>query len=174
MKKTLTLLLLTLLYFPAFSQEKPAPPKLRSAGTSEILKTDKWVENFKIKKEKFNVYLGYQKLNDILRQENGDTLEVYKITFDKRKSSEKEITKYATRKGKIICEGSYKVSGDTLTIIYNSFDYIGAYKSTAQYTIDKYGFFKEIGVKTESIDTDKLSDKYLKPAELKVPEPPKN
>lgn len=101
-------------------------------------------------------------------------LEVYKISFDKRKTSEMEITKYATRESKIICEGFYKVNDDTLTVIYNSYDYIGVFKTITQYSIDTYGFFKVINQNKESINRNKLSDKYLKLAEVNVPQPAKN
>lgn len=75
MKKIFTLILLTTFFTNAFSQKKPKPkPELRSVGTSDISKTDKWKENFIIKKEKFNVYLGYQDLDENLRQMKSDTL----------------------------------------------------------------------------------------------------
>lgn len=173
MKKILTLLILTTFCISAFSQKKPEQPP-KTAGTSDILKTDKWIENFKIKKEKFNVYLGYQDIEPMIQQIKGDTLEVYKITFDKRKSSEMEFTKYATINGKIIREGFYKIENDTLTVISNSYNYIGAFKTTIQYSVDKYGFFKVINENSESIDRNKLSDKYLKLPEVNVPPPAKN
>lgn len=173
MKNILTLILLTVFFTNSFSQKKPNPIP-RIAGTSDLSKSDKWRENFIIKKEKFNVYLGYQSLNSNLRQIKGDTLAVYKIAFDKRKSSIMEITKYATRNGKIVAEGSYEIKKDTLITIANSYDYIGAFKIITKYSTDKYGFFEEINQKMLGIDTEKLSDKYLKPAEMKVPPPAKN
>jgi len=136
MKKIFTLILFTTFFTNAFSQKKPKL-ELRTVGTSDISKTDKWKENFTIKKKKFNVYLGYQYLSQNLRQAKGDTLEVYKITFDKLKSSEIEITKYATRNGRIIIEGSYKVENDTLIVCTNTYDYIGAYRMTDKYVIGK-------------------------------------
>ncbi|MBC8987026.1 hypothetical protein H9X96_14730 [Pedobacter sp. N36a] len=172
MKRIFTLILFTTFFTNAFSQKKPKP-EFRTVGTSDIAKNDKWKEDFKIKKEKFNIYLGYQAINSDLRQINGDTLEVYKITFDKRKSSEMEITKYATRNGKIIREGFYKVENDTLTVINDDYDYIGAFRMTDKYVTDKYGL-KKISGKMKGIDTENLSDKYQKPAEMKAPLPAKN
>lgn len=169
MKKVLTpLLFLTVFMLNAYGQKKAGLPKTRIVGTSDLSKADQWKENFQFGKEKYNVYLGYQAINNNLRQVKGDTLQVYKITFDKRKSSQIEITKYATRNGKIIVEGFYKIEKNVLVVVYNTYDYIGAYKTTTQYSPDKYGFFNEIDQKTIALDTDKLSEKYIKPAEQKT------
>lgn len=177
MKKILTLLLLITFSISAFSQKGLKPKGVFSTvGTSEITKNDKLIGSFKIKNKRFNIYCGYQGLNSNLRQVQGDTLEVYKIVSfekDKWKHSEFEIKKYATRNGKIIIEGSYKVENDTLTVVTKSYDYIGAYQIIAKYVTDKYGL-KEISNEMKSIETENLSDKYIKPAEMKVPPPARN
>lgn len=169
MKTILTIILLIVVNTSLFSQQKGLPPEgdFLLAGTSKISKNDKWIGNFTINKKIYRVYCGYQTPNPDLQQKENDTLAVYKIAPDKSKYSELEITKLATRNGKIIGEEFYKVEHDTLTIVANSYDYIGTFKSTSKYVTDKYGL-KMISQKTENINTDTLSDKYLKPAEMNV------
>ncbi|WP_123867253.1 hypothetical protein [Chryseobacterium joostei] len=177
MKKILTFLLLATCCISAFSQKGPKPKGVFSTvGTSEITKKDKLIGTYKIRNKRFNVYCGYQDLDTDLRQEKGDTLEVYKIVSsekDKWKHSEFEITKYATRNGKIIREGFYKAENDTLTVTEHGFDYYNADKLITKYITDKYGL-KEISKEMKGINSQNLSDKYLKPAEVKVPPPAKN
>ena len=157
----------------AFAQKAPPPKAVKIAGTSDILKTDKRQADFSIKKTKFNVYLGYQKPEEMIRQEKGDTLQVYKITRDKLKFSDLEIVKYATRKGKIIGEGKYKLTNDTLIVTQNSYDYIGAYIITTKYITDKWGL-KKVSDDMKGIKLENLTDRHLKPAEMKVPVEPRN
>lgn len=175
MKKILTLLLLTTFCISAFSQKKPKPkpPEVLTVGTSKITSKDKLIGNFKIKNKRYNIYCGYQDLNSNLQQEKGDTLEVYKIVADKLKYSEMEITKNATRKGKIIREGFYKIENDTLIVTEHGFDYYNADKLTTKYIAHKYGL-KEVSKEMKGIDTKNLSDRYLKPTEVKVPPPARN
>lgn len=175
MKKILTLLLLTTFCISAFSQKKPKPkpPEVLTVGTSKITSKDKLIGTFKIKNKQYNIYCGYQDLNSNLRQEKGDTLEVYKIVADKWKYSEMEITKYATRKGKIIVEGFYKIEKDTLIVTTDAYDYIGAYRMTDKYITDKYGL-KKVSDEMKAIDTQNLSDRYIKSAEMNVPPPARN
>lgn len=157
-----------------FAQKKPPPPKaVKVAGTSDILKTDKRLADFSIKKTKFNVYLGYQEPEPMIRQEKGDTLQVYKITKDKLKFSHLEIVKYATRKGKIISEGKYKLANDTLTVMENSYDYIGAYTMITKYVTDKWGL-KKVSDDMKGIKLENLTERHLKPAEMKSPPPARN
>lgn len=172
MKKILTIIL-ALFSINTFAQKGPPPKPPRTAGTSDILKTDKRLADFTIKKTKFNVYLGYQKPEEMIRQEKGDTLQVYKITRDKLKFSHLEITKYATRKGKIIVEGSFSLVNDTLIVTQKSYDYIGAYCITKKYITDKWGL-KELSDDMKGIPHDQLTERHLKPAEMKVPPPAKN
>lgn len=173
MKKVLALLLLIMLCVSAFSQNKQNLPPTSTIDVSVITKSDKLVESFKIKNKRYSVYCGYQQLNDNLRQEIGDTLEVYKIVAEKRRSSEMEITKYATRNGKIIRKSFYKIESDTLTVISEAYDYIGAFRMTDRYITDKYGL-KKISDTMEGVNTKNLSDKYQKPAVMRPPVPAKN
>lgn len=172
MQKILTIFL-AFVSINAFAQKTPPPKAVKIAGTSDILKTDKRQADFSIKKTKFNVYLGYQKPEEMIRQEKGDTLQVYKITRDKLKVSDLEIVKYATRKGKIVGEGKYKLANDTLTVTQNSYDYIGAYTITTKYITDKWGL-KKVSDDMKGIKLENLTDRHLKPAEMKVPVEPRN
>lgn len=172
MQKILTIIL-AFVSINAFAQKIPPPKAVKIAGTSDILKTDRRQADFSIKKTKFNVYLGYQKPEEMIRQEKGDTLQVYKITRDKLKVSDLEIVKYATRKGKIIGEGKYKLTNDTLIVTQNSYDYIGAYTITTKYITDKWGL-KKVSDDMKGIKLENLTDRHLKPAEMKVPVEPRN
>lgn len=172
MRKILTIIL-AFVSINAFAQKTPPPKAVKIAGTSDILKTDKRQADFSIKKTKFNVYLGYQKPEEMIRQEKGDTLQVYKITRDKLKFSDLEIVKYATRKSKIIGEGKYKLTNDTLIVTQNSYDYIGAYTITTKYITDKWGL-KKVSDDMKGIKLENLTDRHLKPAEMKVPVEPRN
>lgn len=107
-----------------------------------------------------------------MEQIANDTLQVYKITLDKYKVSTLEITKYATQNGKIIAEESYSMNNDTLTVKSRSFNYFGALEAIETYTSDKYGL-KKIADKLVAIEISSLSDRYLMPAEVKVPMPAK-
>lgn len=157
----------------AFSQKKPRPEPPKLVGTSEIEKTDERLGDFLIKKKKFNVYLGSQKPDSDLRQEIGDTLQSYKITLDKRKYSELEIPKFATRSGKIIAEGSFTVTNDTLTVVQNAYDYIGSYCITKKYITDKWGL-KLVFDEMKGIKLEHLTDRHLKPAAMRIPLPARN
>lgn len=174
MKKAFAVFVFILFFQFSFSQKKAPlpPPDLGSA--SDITSSDKLVENFKIKKEIYNVYLRKERERLDSRQVKGDVFETYKICMNKRIWSLKDFPKYATAQGKIIAEGSYKVENDILTVIEKSYGYIGAYQNTTQYTIDKIGYFKEVSQKTEAIDASTLSDLYVKPAAMNVPLPAKN
>lgn len=172
MKKLLTIML-AFLSFNAMAQKAPPPKAVKVAGTSAILKTDKRLADFSIKKTKFNVYLGYQQPEEMIQQTKGDTLQVYKIVLAPRKFSHLEITKYATRKGKIIAEGSYSLKKDTLTVIAKSYDYIGAYAITTKYVTDKWGL-KKVWDDMKGIPLKNLTDRHLKPAEMKSPPPARN
>lgn len=165
MKQFLTLLTIILFSLTAPAQ-KPPPPKARIAGTSDITKKDKWIESFKLKQQKFHVYYGVQNPEPNLNQKAGDTLVLYKIAAIAAKFSTLEITKLATRNGKIIAEGSYKVAGDTLWVYTDTYDYIGAYRLTDIYITDKYGL-KKISDKMEAIPSEAITDKHQKPAEIK-------
>lgn len=167
MKNILTVII-ALTYLSAFAQKKPRPEPPKTAGTSDILKTDKHLADFSIKKTKFNVYLGYQKPEEMIRQEKGDTLQAYKITKDKLKFSHLEIVKFATRKGKIIAEGKFSLVNDTLVVIQNSYDYIGSFAITTKYITDKWGF-KKVSDDMKGIPLEQLTERHLKPAEMKVP-----
>ncbi|MBE9598413.1 hypothetical protein [Pedobacter sp. MC2016-24] len=74
---------------------------------------------------------------------------------------------------KLFIKVFYKVENDTLTVITDHYDYIGAFRMTDRYVTDKYGL-KKISGKMKGIDTENLSDKYQKPAEMKAPPPAKN
>lgn len=167
MKKILTVIL-AFVSINTYAQKGPPPVKVRLAGTSDILKTDKHLADFSIKKTKFNVYLGYQQPEEMIRQTKGDTLQVYKIVLAPRKFSHLEIIKYATRKGEIIAEGSYSLKNDTLTVITKSYDYIGAYAITTKYVTDKWGL-KKVWDDMKGIPLQNLTERHLKPAEMKVP-----
>ena len=172
MKKILTLIIATI-SFNSFAQKGPPPATVRLAGTSDILKTDKRLADFTIKKTKFNVYLGYQKPSEIRQQSKGDTLQVYKITRDKLNFSHLEVVKYGTKNGKIILEGSYKLLNDTLIITENFYDYMGSFCITTKYITDKWGL-KKVSDDMKSIKLENLTERHLKPAEMKAPPPAKN
>ena len=118
MKKLLTIML-AFLSLNAMAQKVSPTKAVKVAGTSAILKTDKRLADFSIKKTKFNVYLGYQQPEEMIQQKKHDTLQVYKITRDRLRFSDLEITKYATRNEKIIREGQYKLAKDTLIVMQN-------------------------------------------------------
>lgn len=165
--------MIALINLNTFAQKTPPPKMARIAGTSDILKTDKRLTNFAIKQTKFNVYLGYQKPDEMIRQTKSDTLQVYKITLDKLEFSHLEIVKFATRKGKIVSEGKYSIVNDTLIVTQNSYDYIGSFRITTKYVTDKWGL-KKISEDMKGINSEKLSERYLKPAEMKSPPEAKN
>jgi len=167
MRKLLVIILASL-SINALAQKTPPPKMVRLAGTSDVLKTDKRFTDLVVNKTRFNVYLGYQKPEEMIRQEKGDTLQVYKITRDKLKFSHLEITKFATRKGKIIREGKYDIVKDTLITTQNFYDYIGSYCITTKYITDKYGF-KKVSDHMKPIKLEKLTDRHLKPAEMLSP-----
>lgn len=166
MKQFLTLLTFVLFSLTAPAQ-KPPPPKASIAGTSAITKKDKWIESFTLGRQKFNVYFGYQAPEPHLNQKAGDTLALYKIAAIATKFSTLEITRLATRSGKIIAEGTYKVSNDTLWVYTDTYDYIGAYRLTDVYITDKYGL-KKISDKMEAIRSESITDKHQKSAEMKT------
>lgn len=172
MKKFITIFII-LISIKTFAQKGPPPKTVRLAGTSDILKTDKRLADFSIKKTKFNVYLGYQKPDEIQRQQKNDTLYKYKITLDKLKFSHLEIAKYGTRAGKIILEGSYKLVNDTLIVTENFYDYIGSFCITTKYITDKWGL-KKVSDDMKGISIENLNERHLKPVEMKDPPPAKN
>lgn len=173
MKKILPIILV-LVSISVFAQKKTSPPPVvRTAGTSEILKTDKRLADFSVKKIKFNVYLGFQEPERMIRQERGDTLQVYKITKDKLKFSDLEVVKFATRKGKIIGEGKFSLVNDTLIVTQNMYDYIRAYSMVKKYVTNKWGL-KKVSEDMKGISLENLTERHLKPAEMKVPPPAKN
>ncbi|SOD18342.1 hypothetical protein [Pedobacter xixiisoli] len=165
--------MVALVSISAFAQKTPPPKVVRLAGTSDILKTDKRSADFLIKNTKFNVYLGYQKPEEMRRQKKGDTLQVYKIALDKRKFSELEVVKFATNGNEIIIDGKYNVSKDTLTVIQNFYDYIGSYCITTKYIADKYGL-KKTSENMKAIKSERLTKRHRKPAEMKAPPEIKN
>ncbi|MDQ8006017.1 MAG: hypothetical protein REI64_14540 [Pedobacter sp.] len=167
MKKILTIII-TLISINSFAQKGKPPVAVRLAGTSDILKTDKRLADFTIKNTKFNVYLGYQKPDEIRRQQKSDTLQVYKITLDKRKFSDLEIVRYGTKNGKIILEGEYKLLNDTLIVKGNFYDYTGPFCITTKYVTDKWGL-KKVSDDMKGIALENLTERHLKPAEMKVP-----
>lgn len=166
MKKLLVLLALILPGITVCAQKTP-PPKSRMADTSDISKKDKQVEVFTLGRKKFTIYLGAQAPKWELNQASGDTLQVYKVAAAGTTYSILEITKLATRDGKIIAEGSYAVAKDTLYIYSDSYDYIGAYRLTDIYISDKYGL-KKIADNMEAIKSEMITDRHLKPAEMKT------
>lgn len=165
MKQLFILFTLTLYGITATAQ-KPPPHKAGMAGISAITKKDKWIDSFTIGRQKFNVYCGYQHPEPNLDQKAGDTLVLYKIAALSATFSTLEITRLATRNGKIIAEGSYKVANDTLQVCTNTYDYIGAYRLTDIYVTDKYGL-KKIADKMEAIRSGTISDRYRQPAKMK-------
>lgn len=148
------------------SAQKPAP-KAGMAGISGIKKIDRLIEQFTLGRKKFAIYCGYQNPGWTFNQELGDTLEVYKIAVQGNNYSILEITKLATRQGKIIAEGAYKVINDTLYVYQDSYDYIGAYRLTDTYVSDKYGL-KKIADNMEAIRSEAITDRHQKPAEMKT------
>jgi len=171
--RSLFILIIVLISIKTFAQKGPPPKTVRLAGTSDILKTDKHLVDFNVKKTKFNVYLGYQKPDEMQRQQKSDTLQKYKITLDRLKFSHLEIAKYGTRAGKIILEGNYKLANDTLVVTENFYDYIGSFCITTKYITDKWGL-KKVSDKMKEIPLENLTERHLKPAEMKVPPPRKN
>lgn len=85
-----------------------------------------------------------------------------------RNLSEFEFPKQTIRNAKITAEGSYKIVNNTLMVTNDSYDYIGDYRITEIYVPYKYGL-KQRSDKMTAINTDNLSDTYLKPAEMKQP-----
>ncbi|WAC42542.1 hypothetical protein [Pedobacter sp. SL55] len=171
--KKIFLLIAALTSINAVAQKNPPPVAVTIAGTSDILKTDQRLADLIINKKKFNVYLGYQKPDEMRQQKKGDTLQVYKITNDKLKFSHLEIVKYGTKDGKIILEGKYKLVKDTLIVTANFYDYIGAHCITTKYVTDKWGL-KKVWDDMKGIPLKNLTERHLKPAEMKVPPPAKN
>lgn len=163
MKKLLTAIALMLINTIAMAQEKPRAV----VGMSEVTKNDKWVESFVLGKKKYNVYLSETTI-DPLEGNDAIVIQLYKIVPDKRKYSDLEFPKLNTQNGKITGESAYKVINNTLVVTNDSYDYIGAYRTIEVYVPYKYGL-KKISDKMVAIDTDKLPDSYLKPAEMKQP-----
>lgn len=166
--KNLLTTIIALISINVFAQKGPPPKTVRLAGTSDILKTDKPLADFSIKKTKFNVYLGYQKPEQMRQQKKGDTLQVYKIAKDKLNFSHLEIVKYGTKDGKIILEGNYKLMNDTLIVTENFYDYMGSFCIIYKYVTDKWGL-KKVSDDMKGIPLEKLTERHLKPAKMKVP-----
>lgn len=80
-----------------------------------------------------------------------------------------EIPKYVTQKGKIFRERFYEIKNELLTVVFKLYCYYGAFKTTTQYSTDKYGFFKVINQNSESINSNMLSDRYIKMPEAPSP-----
>lgn len=163
MKTLFTLLLSLFISTATLAQEKPDAV----VGQSQVTKKDKLVESFVLGKKKYNVYLSETTI-DPLEGNDAIVIQLYKIVPDKRKYSDLEFPKLNTQNGKITGESAYKVINNTLVVTNDSYDYIGAYRTIEVYVPYKYGL-KKISEKMVAIDTDKLPDSYLKPAEMKQP-----
>ncbi|RYD94449.1 MAG: hypothetical protein EOP54_17495 [Sphingobacteriales bacterium] len=165
--KLLFILLTLTIFSTTASAQKTSPPRGRMAGTSDITKKEKRVAQFTLGRNKFSVYCGDQTPKWELSQERCDTLQVYKIAAQGATYSILEITKLATREGKIIAAGTYNITNDTLYVYSEAYDYMGAYRLTDIYVSDNYGL-KKISGKMEAIKSETITDKYLKPAEMKT------
>jgi len=156
-------------------KKKQNPPPVSVEGTSYITKDSKWIEKFILKGNVYNVYLKNQKPSEMMEQTEKDTLIDYLFVVEKMRFSIKEIQKYATVKGKIGREGFYKVKGDTLITTVNYYDPYHGGTLITRYVPDKQGWLKEISADMKGIDTDTLSDRYIKNEKMLSPyEPGKN
>lgn len=171
MKKTLTLLAAMLISTSIFAQKKPTAKHDAVVGSSDVAKKDKLVESFTLGNKKYNVYLSKTAIQPLSGKQD-DVFELYKIVPAKRTFAELEIPKFTMRNGKITGEGFYKIENGKLMITTDSYDLIGAYRTTEIYITDKYGL-KKISDKMTAINTD-ISDKYVQPAEMKQPFSSKN
>lgn len=170
--KQFLFLIIALVNINAFAQRALPPATVRVAGTSDILKTDKRLPDLIIKKTKFNVYLGYQKPEEMRQQKKGDTLQKYKIAKDKFKFSHLEIVKFATIDGEIVGDGKYSLVKDTLIVSENFYDYLGAFCITTKYVTDKWGL-KKLSDDMKGIALTNLTERHRKPVEMKAPPPAK-
>lgn len=168
MKKSILFLMLLLFQTIIFSQKKKknvnAPViSIENATT----KSSKLVEKIKLKGVVYSVYLKSQKPSEMMDQKENDTLIEYHFTSGNSTYTILEIQKYATINGKIAREGFYKIKGDTLITSVNYYDPYHGGNLTNKYIPAKYGRFEEVKSEMKGIDTEILSDKYIKTEKMK-------
>lgn len=168
MKKALLLLAL-ILSITIHSQQKKKKKVVVPVSieqSSDVTKNSKWIEKFKLKGNVYNVYLKQQKPKSTMQQIETDTLIEYQFVIENRRTSIQNIQKYATVKGKIGREGFYKIKGDTLITIVSYYDPYHGGILINKYVPDKYGWLTEVKSEMKAIDTDSLSDRYIKTEEM--------
>ncbi|WP_289659831.1 hypothetical protein [Flavobacterium panacagri] len=171
MKNIFILLVLFLSVTAIHSQQnkiKKTIIKPAVSNTASIQK--KRIETIKIKGNLYDVYWVYEK-KLMSEQTPQDTLIWYDFTFKNTKGSAyyKESQKYATIKGKIAREGFYKVKNDTLVVTVNYYDPYHGGRLIDYYVPDKKGYLREVKSEMKAIDTDTVSDRYIKTERMKAP-----
>lgn len=179
MKKVLLLSALILSISITYSQQKKKkktviqPSSSSVYDSSDITKDSKWIAKFKLQGKVYNVYLKHQKELSS-EQTAADTLLQYHFVYQNARYSVLQIPKYSTIDGKISAEGSYKVKGDTLITSVNYYDPYHRGNLTTKYVPDKQSWFREINYVMKGIDTDTVSNRYIKTAKMNVPYSGKN
>lgn len=155
--------------FSGYSQQK----KIKKTTTVPVSYSNTTKESQRIAKIKLkgHVYDVYQNSMNTLMSEQtpNDVLIEYDFTFGNTKSTVANIQKYATIKGKISREGFYKVKGDTLILTVNYYDPYHGGALIESYVPDKKGWLREVKSEMKPIDTDTVSEKYIKTEMMAAP-----
>ncbi len=155
--------------FSGYSQQKkikktaPIP-----VSYNHIAKESQRIAKIKLKGNVYDVYQNNIK-SLMSEQTPSDTLIEYDFTFEKTKLTVANIQKYATIKGKIAREGFYKVKGDTLILTVNYYDPYHGGALIESFVPDKNGWLKEVKSVMKPIDTDTVSERYIKTEKMSAP-----
>lgn len=176
MKNEFMVLVLFLSLTVVHSQQKKSTKNIiKPTVSTSVPKLEKRIETIKIKGNVYDVYLKYEK-ELMSEQTSQDTLILYDFAFKNTKSSAigRTAQKYATIKGKIAREGSYKIKNDTLIITVDYYDPYHGGRLIDYYVPDKKGWLREVKDQMKGIDTDTVSDRYIKNEKMTAPYNGKN
>jgi len=164
MKRYILLLPFCCVFSLSNAQQKKKKTVLPVMGmaSEEGVKTKKKIDQFVIGKKTYIVYQCNMVPSAFIRQQPTDTLIEYHFHLKNQAHSSLQLVKLATRKGKISTEGSYKIKGDKLVATVHYYDPYHGGTLITSYVLDKYGSFTETDVKRRSIDSDTLSNRYIK------------
>lgn len=175
MRKTIFLLILISFQAVVYSQKKKnnVNKPTVSTATFNVTKSSRLVEKIKLNGIIYNVYLKSQKPSEMMNQKENDTLVEYHFTYANSNYPIIEIQQYATVNGKIAREGFYKVKNDTLITSVNYYDPYHGGNFTNHYISSKYGKLEEVKSAMKAIDSEILSDRYIKSEKMKSVYDPK-
>ena|SRR6218665_645455 len=176
MKNIFILLVLFLSISTIRSQQKKNTKAItKPTALNTTPKLEKRIETIKIKGHLYDVYLRHEK-ELMSQQTTQDTLVTYDFTFKNTKSSAiaRTAQKYATIKGKIAREGFYRIINDTLAVTVDYYDPYHGGRFIDYYVPDKKGWLRQVKDEMKGIDTDTVSDRYIKTEKMKAPYNGKN